>query len=146
MKIFKPYLIRAAHLWVVDSGYTPYITIIVDEKCPPILADFVNDGEPLILNISDSATRGLAIGDEATEFSTRFKGRSVHVVIPTDNIIGLHPAEEPNRFIPFPPPAPAAINNDSTYDDQFPPDPPDNTPTPPRPRPTGGRPTLTVVK
>ena len=27
----KPYLLRALHEWCTDNGYTPYITVQVDE-------------------------------------------------------------------------------------------------------------------
>ena len=28
----KPYLIRAIHEWCCDNGFTPYITVIADER------------------------------------------------------------------------------------------------------------------
>jgi stringent starvation protein B len=45
----KPYLIRAIHEWCADQGYTPYISVSVDERTIVPRA-FVKAGE-IVLNI-----------------------------------------------------------------------------------------------
>ena len=40
----KPYLIRAIHEWCTDSGYTPYLSVKVDENTR-VPMEFVKDGE-----------------------------------------------------------------------------------------------------
>jgi stringent starvation protein B len=48
----KPYLIRAIHQWCTDSGFTPYIAVLVDEGVR-VPHEFVKNGE-IVLNICRS--------------------------------------------------------------------------------------------
>ena len=49
----KPYLIRALHEWCTDNGYTPYITVQVDEHTMVPMAH-VRDGQ-ITLNVGTLA-------------------------------------------------------------------------------------------
>ena len=51
----KPYLLRALYEWCTDSGFTPYIVVIVDSSTK-VPMEFVKNGE-IVLNISADATR-----------------------------------------------------------------------------------------
>ena len=66
----KPYLIRAIHEWCADSGYTPYLSVKVDENTR-VPAEFVKNGE-IVLNLSYDATHKLTIGNDMVQFSARF--------------------------------------------------------------------------
>jgi len=68
----KPYLIRAIHAWCSDSGYRPYIAVLVDERTI-VPREYVRNGE-IVLNVSDQATNRLRIGNDLVEFEARFFG------------------------------------------------------------------------
>jgi stringent starvation protein B len=87
----KPYLIRAIHEWCEDSGYRPYIAVVVDERTQ-VPQEFVRNGE-IVLNVSAQATHRLRIGNDFVEFEARFSGAVRSVSIPVDNISAIYAQE-----------------------------------------------------
>lgn len=87
----KPYLLRALHEWCSDCGYTPYITVFVDDHCvvPP---QHVQDGQ-IVLNLSLSATNRLVLGNELIEFQARFGGVARDLSIPVSNVAAIYARE-----------------------------------------------------
>jgi stringent starvation protein B len=87
----KPYFIRAIYEWCSDCGFTPYLSVRVDDRTrvPP---EFVKDGE-IVLNVSVSATRNLTINNELVQFSARFGGVSREVAIPVERVQGIFARE-----------------------------------------------------
>ncbi|MBU6422160.1 MAG: ClpXP protease specificity-enhancing factor [Gammaproteobacteria bacterium] len=105
----KPYLLRAMHEWIVDSGHTPFIvvdTAIAGVEAP---AGYAKEGK-LVLNLSHTATHGLDLGNnQQLEFETRFGGVSRRVCVPWDALLAIY-AQETGQGIVFGPedqPAPA---------------------------------------
>ncbi|MDR0380085.1 MAG: ClpXP protease specificity-enhancing factor [Candidatus Accumulibacter sp.] len=128
----KPYLIRAIHEWCCDSGFTPFITIYVDERVN-IPRGYAQD-ERIVLNVSHEATGGLRIGNDLVSFKTRFGGVAHDVSFPVGNVIAIH-ARENGAGMSFD----VEIGND--------PEPPDDAPDPaPRTPPPAGRPKLQRIK
>lgn len=95
----KPYLIRAIFEWCVDSGFTPYVSAVVDEYCR-VPMEYVKNGE-IVLNINPSATRNLTLGNEEIQFSARFNGVSRDVSIPLSAVLGIF-AKENGEGLFFP--------------------------------------------
>lgn len=62
----KPYLIRAIHEWCSDHGFTPYITVNVNERTR-VPREFVRDGQ-IVLNIGYEATGHLSIANDGISF------------------------------------------------------------------------------
>jgi stringent starvation protein B len=87
----KPYFIRAIYEWCADSGFTPYLSVKVDEHTKVPMA-FVKDGE-ITLNISMSATRHLTIERDFVQFSARFGGVSQEVSVPIERVSGIFARE-----------------------------------------------------
>lgn len=87
----KPYLIRALWSWCCDAGYTPYITLFVDEQCRVPL-EYVQDGT-LTLNLAPSATGALDIGNEWIMLSARFGGVSRDLAFPVGAVVGIFARE-----------------------------------------------------
>ncbi len=87
----KPYFIRAIYEWCSDCGYTPYLSVRVDEKTR-IPMEYVKNGE-IVLNVSLNATRNLTINNELIQFSARFNGVSREVSIPVDRVQGIFARE-----------------------------------------------------
>src|SRR5690348_1043814 len=124
----KPYLIRAIYDWCSDSGYTPYLSVKVDDqtRVPP---EYVKNGE-IVLNISDDAAHHLTLGNELIQFSARFGGVSREISIPVKAVQGIF-AKEISQGILFPPEenadvaaAGGAVENTNAQP---------SSPTPPRP-------------
>jgi stringent starvation protein B len=87
----KPYFIRAIYEWCSDCGYTPYLSVRVDERTR-IPLEYVKNGE-IVLNVSLNATRNLTINNELIQFSARFNGVSREVSIPVDRVQGIFARE-----------------------------------------------------
>ena len=102
----KPYFIRAIYEWCSDCGYTPYLSVRVDDRTR-IPMEYVKNGE-IVLNVSLNATRNLTINNELIQFSARFNGVSREVNIPVDRVQGIF-ARENGQGAFFTVEAPAAL-------------------------------------
>ena len=87
----KPYFIRAIYEWCSDCGFTPYLSVKVDDRTR-VPVEFVKRGE-IVLNVSLNATRNLTINNELVQFSARFNGVSREVTIPVDRVQGIFARE-----------------------------------------------------
>src|SRR5260221_5021401 len=102
----KPYFIRAIYEWCSDCGYTPYLSVRVDDRTR-IPMEYVKNGE-IVLNVSLNATRNLTINNELIQFSARFNGVAREVSIPVDRVQRIF-ARENGQGAFFTVEAPAAI-------------------------------------
>ena len=100
MKPRRPYLLRALHEWITDSGETPHI--VVDAAAPGVSVprQYVKDGK-IVLNVSFSATQALKLGNDAVSFEARFSGVSHIVEVPVRAILGIY-ARETGQGMIFP--------------------------------------------
>ena len=87
----KPYFIRAIYEWCSDCGFTPYLSVRVDERTR-VPMEYVKNGE-IVLNVSLNATRNLTINNELIQFSARFNGVSREVSVPVDRVQGIFARE-----------------------------------------------------
>lgn len=87
----KPYLLRALYEWCVDNGYTPYISVVVDEQTR-VPSEYVRNGE-IVLNIGPLAANKLKLGNEYIEFSARFSGVARELFIPVDQVTAIYARE-----------------------------------------------------
>src|SRR6185312_9854840 len=106
----KPYLIRAIYEWCSDCGYTPYISVKVDDDTR-VPDEYIKNGE-IILNISHDAAHHLTLGNEVIQFSARFAGVSREVSIPVTTVQGVF-AKETARGMIFPP----EVESDASQDE-----------------------------
>ena len=108
----KSYLIRALHEWCTDNGYTPYITVQVDEHTMVPVAH-VRDGQ-ITLNVGTLATNRLVLGNEFIEFQARFSGVTENVYVPVGAVSAIYARETGAgmgfEVQPSEPPAPGAQN------------------------------------
>lgn len=88
----KPYLLRAMHQWIVDSGMTPHIVVDVSTEGADVPPGYAKDGK-LVLNVSYDATQGLELGAEYIEFSARFGGVARHIHLPMDALLAVYAVE-----------------------------------------------------
>jgi len=135
----KPYLIRAVHEWACDSGFTPYLSVKVDENTR-VPMEHVKNGE-IVLNLSYDATHKLTIGRDLIQFSARFGGVSRECSVPVAAVQGIF-ARENGQGLFFP--EESQVQSTVPPGMQSSPEKPDD-PKPDSPAP-GGRPRLQVVK
>lgn len=87
----KPYLIRAIYEWCADCGFTPYLSIKVDQNTR-VPMEYVKNGE-IVLSISLQATRNLTVGNDLIQFSARFNGVSREIAVPVYAVQGVFARE-----------------------------------------------------
>ncbi|MGH8770690.1 MAG: ClpXP protease specificity-enhancing factor [Burkholderiales bacterium] len=87
----KPYLLRAIYEWCGDSGLTPYLSVKVDQHTR-VPKEYVKDGE-IVLNISQTASRNLKLGNELIQFTARFNGVSTEISVPIDSVLAIFSKE-----------------------------------------------------
>ena len=140
----KPYMIRAIHEWCCDNGFTPYITVIADERAR-LPREFVRDGQ-IVLNVGYDASNNLQIGNEQITFQARFGGVARELMVPISNVAAIYAREsgagmafEIESYVPISSPVGLTrLTSDSTKTAQQQPDP---TASPP-----SGRPKLQRIK
>lgn len=87
----KPYLLRAIYEWCGDSGLTPYLSVKADPGTR-VPKEYVKDGE-IVLNIGQSASRNLKLGNDIIQFTARFNGVSTEISIPIDSVLAIFSKE-----------------------------------------------------
>lgn len=87
----KPYLIRAIHEWCVDNGYTPQISVVVNNQTQ-VPKDYVREGE-IVLNISPVATNKLELNNELIQFEARFSGVVHELRVPVSQVQAIFARE-----------------------------------------------------
>ena len=87
----KPYLIRALYEWCLDSSYTPYLAVWVNEytRVPP---QYVQDNQ-IVLSISTTATKDLMIDNDWISFHARFGGVAQEVWVPIGHVMSIFAKE-----------------------------------------------------
>ena len=137
MKPRRPYLLRALHEWITDSGSTPHIVVDATVEGVIVPRQHVKD-DKIILNVSFTATQMLKLGNDFLAFEARFNGKSFPVNVPIRAVLGIY-ARETGQGMIFP-------EGDAE------PDPNDTSPPPAAGAPEKNapaarkRPTLQVVK
>ncbi len=116
----RPYLIRALHEWIVDNGMTPQIVVDTTVAGVRVPATVVEDNE-VVLNISQTATRDLQLGNEWIMFAARFAGVSHPIEVPVNAVRAVFVRENDWHMV-LPPEEPES--------EPEPPSEPDVTPDP----------------
>jgi stringent starvation protein B len=88
----RPYLIRALYQWIVDNGLTPYLLVHAHAAGVHVPQQYVQNGK-IVLNLNPSAVQGLSISNERIEFSARFGGVPVAVVVPPEAVLAIYAKE-----------------------------------------------------
>jgi stringent starvation protein B len=126
----KPYLLRAMHQWMTDSGFTPHVIVKADAEGADLPLAYASEGK-IVLNISYSATQNLDLANDWIAFQARFSGVVQQVRFPVAAVLGVY-ARETGEGMVF-----------SEQDNVPPPTGPGGGTTPEETRP---RPQLKVVK
>lgn len=137
----RPYLLRAMHQWITDSGLTPQVMVDAEHEAVDVPRAHVREGR-IVLNVSYDATRNLDLGNHWVTFEARFGGVARLLRFPVLAVQGIY-ARETGEGLMFP----------AEGDIQPPPEQPDPTsvasdapPLGTKPRPRADRPSLKIVK
>ena len=114
----RPYLLRAMHEWIIDSGHTPHVIVDALRTGVEVPAAYVKDGK-IVLNLSTTATQRLQLTNDSIEFDARFAGIVHRVRVPMQAVLGVY-ARETGEGMVFSdqdlgpePPTPPASDDDS---------------------------------
>ncbi len=89
----RPYLIRALHDWLIDSGHTPFLLVAAGEPGVVVPPQYVSKDGKIILNLSPQAVQGLELGNQAITFSARFGGARFTVSVPPQAVLAIYAKE-----------------------------------------------------
>ena len=113
MKSNRPYLVRALIDWIVDSDCTPMIQIDCNVEGVSVPKAYIKDGG-VVLNLSATATRNLAISGTELAVDCRFGGHPHRVAAPIGAVTAVF-ARENGQGMAFGPepssPEPGAPKN-----------------------------------
>ena len=161
MNSSRPYMLRALHEWIVDNDCTPYILVDANHLNVKVPPGYAADGQ-IVLNASPSAVRYFTIDNQAISFEALFSGAPFSLYVPIGAVLAIY-ARENGQGMFFdaksdllseesdvvqdghssaaePSVGLHAVVLETAKDKDESPD--DEPPTPP----TGGRPSLRVVK
>ncbi|MFN5012104.1 MAG: ClpXP protease specificity-enhancing factor [Gammaproteobacteria bacterium] len=97
----RPYLLRAMHQWMSDSGMTPHVLVDTYVEGVDVPKAHVRDGR-IVLNLGLAATRHLDLGNEWISFEARFAGVPRGVRLPVAAVLSIY-ARETGEGMVFPP-------------------------------------------
>ena len=92
MKSRRPYLLRAMHEWITDSGCTPHIVVDANGEGVEVPRQYVRDGK-IVLNLSWTATSQLRMTNDEVSFQGRFGGASMTVKLPINSVLAIYARE-----------------------------------------------------
>ena len=98
MKARRPYLLRAIHEWICDSGCTPHVVVDAGIQGVEVPRQYVKEGK-IVLNVSWDATAGLRLGNDELTFSGRFGGVSMSVRVPMVAVLAIYARESGQGMI-----------------------------------------------
>ena len=88
----RPYLLRAMHEWISDSGHTPHVIVDALRAGVEVPSGYIKDGK-IVLNLSITATQRLQLKNDGIEFDARFAGVAHHVRVPMTAVLGVYARE-----------------------------------------------------
>jgi stringent starvation protein B len=116
----RPFLLRAMHEWITECGNTPHVIVDAGNAGAEVPRAYVKDGK-IVLNLSESATQRLRLGNDAVEFDARFAGVVHHVCFPVSAVLGVYARETGEGMVfsdqdlgPDPPKRPSPAEEGST--------------------------------
>jgi len=115
----RPYLVRAMHEWMSDTGLTPYIFVDASLAAVDVPRQHVEDGK-IVLNLSYSATRDLELGNDQISFEARFAGTPQRVIVPVAAVLGIYARESGEGLIFSDPDDPVLQDQDTMQDAKTP--------------------------
>lgn len=99
------------HEWISDSDQTPHIVVDASLQGVEVPRQYVQGGK-IILNVSNTATSNLSLGNDVVRFRARFGAVTHDVLVPIGAVLGIYARETGQGMIfseaDAPPPPPTA--------------------------------------
>ena len=92
MTTVAPYLIRAYHQWMEDSGLTPHILVNCTVNGVVVPKAFIQS-DKIVLNICNGAANSLVMDNDMISFKARFSGKSMSVQVPITAVLTIYAGE-----------------------------------------------------
>jgi stringent starvation protein B len=92
VKSRRPYLLRALHEWITDSGCTPHVVVDANAEGVEVPRQYVRDGK-IVLNLSWSATSQLRLTNDEITCQGRFGGVGMTVRLPMHSVLAIYARE-----------------------------------------------------
>ena len=88
----KPYLVRALHEWICDSGMTPHLLVDCTQAGVEVPSEVIRDGQ-VVLNVAPMAVHHLRLANDLIAFSARFNGQERHIRFPPRAVLAIYARE-----------------------------------------------------
>lgn len=88
----RPYLLRAMHEWMTDSGHTPHVIVDAEKTGVEVPRAYIKEGK-IVLNVGMNATQRLQLLNDRIEFDARFAGVVHRVRFPMSAVLGIYARE-----------------------------------------------------
>lgn len=86
---FCPYLIRAFYDWLIDNNNSIYIEVDTSTPNTYIPAEYIEDDDLIVLDISPNAIDKIQISNTLIEFSARFGSKCYALSLPLQSLVGI---------------------------------------------------------
>ena len=88
----RSYLIRAIYQWIADNDATPHLLVDAVQEGVQVPSQYIENNK-IILNIGPMAAHGLILGNDQIEFSARFSGQALTVIVPISAVLAIYARE-----------------------------------------------------
>lgn len=92
MNSSRPYMLRALHEWIVDNDCTPYILVDANHLNVKVPPGYAADGQ-IVLNASPSAVRYFTIDNQTISFEALFSGAPFSLYVPIGAVLAIYARE-----------------------------------------------------
>jgi stringent starvation protein B len=111
----RPYLVRAMHEWMSDTGFTPHLLVDASLAGVDVPRQHV-ENDKIVLNVSHSATRDLELGNDQISFEARFAGTPQLVIVPIAAVLGIYAKESGEGLVFSDEDVPAVQDSDTVQE------------------------------
>jgi stringent starvation protein B len=77
---------------MVDNGMTPHILVDASNELVQVPSKYVENNK-IVLNVGPMAVQGLTLGNDEVNFSARFDGNPMRVVVPIESVLAIYTRE-----------------------------------------------------
>ncbi len=92
MNSSRPYMLRALYEWIVDNDCTPYILVDANHLNVKVPPGYAADGQ-IVLNTAPTAVRYFTIENQAISFEALFSGAPFSLYVPIAAVLAIYARE-----------------------------------------------------
>ena len=92
MNSSRPYMLRALYEWIVDNDCTPYILVDANHAGVAVPPGYSADGQ-IVLNTAPAAVRDFTMDNQAISFEARFSGAPFSLYVPITAVLAIYARE-----------------------------------------------------